>query len=106
MSIHGVCMCVFVCVCGWVGGWVGLFVIPKYTRIGVLSEDPLHDKPGKRQNRTSQEPHRDPRTENNQPGVTNRACSVPSISTRYAELEKPVPVRPPGNLVLTVSVVS
>ena len=75
---------------------------PKSNKIGMFSGDPQHDKPEKRQNRTSKEPHSDPRTENNQPGVTNRACSVSSISGRYAELEKPVPVRPPGNLVLRV----
>ena len=92
------CVCVCVCVC--------VFVNPKYTKIDMLSGDPQHDKPGTRRNRTSKEPHSDPRTENNQPGETNRACSVSSISARYEELEKPVPVRPSGNLVLPVSVVS
>ena len=96
-----VCVCVFVCVCVCV-----CVCEPKIHQDFMFSEDPQHDKPGKRQKRTSKEPHSDPRTENNQPGVTNRACSVSSISGRYTELEKPVPVRPPGNLILPVSVVS
>ena len=84
---------------------MGVFVNRKYTQIGMLSGNPQNDKRRKRQHRTSKEPHSDPRTENNQPGETNRACSVSSISGRYAELEKPVPVMPSGNLVLLVSVV-
>ena len=94
------CVCVCVCVCVYV------CANPKYTKIVMLSGDPQHVKPGKRKNQTSKEPHSDPRTGNNQPGLTNRACSVSSISARYAELEKPVPVRHPGNWVFSVSVVS